>query len=158
MVTVTGTRYRQMLQDYVLPQLESHNIPLHTVWFQQDGARPHTARSTLTQLQRSFPGKVLSNGGSVEWPPRSPDLSLPDFFLWGHVKAIVYQNPVPSLAALKRRIRAALRGVTQNTLKAARDTLPLRARACLRLRGGHPEIILSHQNVWFCPLWYRSVF
>ena len=143
-VTVTGTRYRRMLQDYVLPQLESRNIPLHTVWFQQDGARPHTARPTLTQLQGSFPGKVLSKGGSVEWPPRSPDLSLPDFFLWGHIKAIVYQTPVPSLAALERRIRAALRSVTQNTLKAARDTLPLRARACLRLRGGHPETVLSH--------------
>ena len=142
--TVTGVRYSRMLEDFVLPQLEHHQVALSSVWFQQDGARPHTAASTLTRLQRAFPGKVLSKGASVEWPPRSPDLSLPDFFLWGQIKAEVYRRPVPSLAALKRRIRAAIRAVPRATLKAALDTLPLRARACLRLRGGYPETVLTH--------------
>jgi len=35
-VTVTGVRYRRMLEDYLLPQLESHQVPLRSVWFQQD--------------------------------------------------------------------------------------------------------------------------
>ena len=104
--------------------------------------RPHTAAVTLTQLQKAFPGKVLSKGGSVNWPPRSPDLSLPDFFLWGLLKAKVYRGQVRSLGALKRRIRAAIREVPRATVKAALDTLPLRARVCLRLRGGHPETVL----------------
>jgi len=100
--------------------------------------------STLTQLHGTFPEKVLSKDGSVDWPPRSPDLSLPDFFLWGHIKAQVYQSQVASLAVLKRRIRAAVHAVPQATLKAALDTLPIRARACVHLSGGHLETILQH--------------
>ena len=143
-VTVTGIRYCRMLEDYLLPQLEHYHVAQSRVWFQQDGARPHTAASTLTHLQRAFPGKVLSKGGSVEWPPRSPDLSLPDFFLWGHIKAEVYRSRVPSLAALKQRIRAAIHGLSQDTVKAAVDNLALRARACVRLRGGYLETVLPH--------------
>ena len=80
-VTVTGVRYRRMLKEYLLPQLQHRQVALQSVWFQQDEARPHTAGPILTRLQEVFPGKVLSKGGSVEWPPHSPDLSLPDFFL-----------------------------------------------------------------------------
>ena len=58
-VTVTGARYRRMLEDYLLSQLERRQVPLQRVWFQQDGARPHTAAATLTCLQGAFPGKVL---------------------------------------------------------------------------------------------------
>ena len=75
----------------------------------------------------------------MEWPPRSPDLTLPDFFLWGLIKAHVYRSRVPSIVALKSRIRAAIDGVPSATLKAALDVLPLRARACIRQRGGYPE-------------------
>ena len=78
------------------------------------------------------------------FPPRSPDLSLPDFFLCGHLKGLVYRTPVPSLAALKRRIRAAIRRVPQATLRDAVEQLPLRARVCRSLRGGYPETVLTH--------------
>lgn len=141
--TVTGGRYRRMLQEYLIPQLLQNNISLRDVWFQQDGAGPHTAASTLALLKSFFPGKVLSKGGSVMWPPRSPDLTLPDFFLWGLIKAQVYGSRVPSLAVLKRRIRAALNAVPSATLKAALDVLPLRARACIQQRGGYPETVLT---------------
>ncbi|GFV88973.1 hypothetical protein TNCV_4911751 [Trichonephila clavipes] len=35
-------------------------------------------------------------GGPVAWPPRSPDLSPLDFFLWGAMKGLVYDTPVVS--------------------------------------------------------------
>ena len=85
---------------------------------------------------------VLSKGGSVTWPPRSPDLSLPDSFLWGLLKAQVYRTRVRSLALLKRRIRAGVRHIPLRTLRDAAAVLPLRARACIRLRGGYPETVL----------------
>jgi hypothetical protein len=34
-----------------------------------------------------FPGRLISKR---LWPPRSPDLSPPDLFLWGHLKDTVY--------------------------------------------------------------------
>jgi hypothetical protein len=33
----------------------------------------------------------IGRGGSITWPPRSPDLTPLDFFLWGYAKNIVYQ-------------------------------------------------------------------
>jgi hypothetical protein len=29
----------------------------------------------------------------MAWPPRSPDLTQMDFFLWGHIKALIYTSP-----------------------------------------------------------------
>jgi hypothetical protein len=38
----------------------------------------------------------LERAGPVAWPPRSPDLTTMDFFLWGHIKALIYILPVDS--------------------------------------------------------------
>ena len=38
--------------------------------------------------------KWIGRGGPVAWPPTSSDLTPLDFFLWRHVKNIVYINPV----------------------------------------------------------------
>ena len=32
----------------------------------------------------------------MNWPPRSPDLTPMEFFLWGHIKALIYTTPVDS--------------------------------------------------------------
>jgi hypothetical protein len=41
----------------------------------------------------------------MEWPPRSPDLSPLDFYLWGHLKAMVYQEKIRNMNHLKESIR-----------------------------------------------------
>ena len=51
--------------------------------------------------------KRLSRGGPVAWPLRSPDLTLLDYYLWGHMKMLVYETKVESRAALRDRIFAA---------------------------------------------------
>ena len=79
--TVTGVRYRAMLESFVLPELRRQHYPISRLWFQQDGATPHTTRGVLAFLAGAFPGKVISKKGDVPWPPRSPDLSPLDFFL-----------------------------------------------------------------------------
>jgi hypothetical protein len=45
-------------------------------WFQQDGATSHTANSTMQMLSEFFGGRIISRN---LWPPRSSDLSPPDF-------------------------------------------------------------------------------
>ncbi|KAJ4434463.1 hypothetical protein ANN_23025 [Periplaneta americana] len=45
-------------------------------------------------------------GGPIAWPPRSPDLNPLDFYLWGHLKSMIYSSPVPDLESLRNRIVA----------------------------------------------------
>ena len=91
-VTVTGERYRSMITEFLIPELERQNV--HHTWFQQDGATAHTARETMTLLKDCFPNRLISRFGDIPWPPRSPDLTPCDFFLWGYLKSRVYvSNP-----------------------------------------------------------------
>jgi hypothetical protein len=58
-------------------------------WIQQDGASSHTARSTMDTLHKLFGERIISKG---LWPPRSPDLSPPDLFLWSFLKGQCVQE------------------------------------------------------------------
>ena len=48
--------------------------------------------------------RVIALNHQVEWPPRSPDLNLLDFFLWGHLKSKVFTSPPADINELQRRI------------------------------------------------------
>jgi hypothetical protein len=52
------------------------------MWFQQDGTTANTARATM-DLRQLFVERIISRNSQINWPPRSPDLSAPDYFLWG---------------------------------------------------------------------------
>ena len=52
------------------------------------------------------------------WPPRSPDLTSCDFFLWGYVKDNAYKPPLPqNVRELQDRFRAAVQTIDGNMLK-----------------------------------------
>ncbi|GFV38735.1 uncharacterized protein TNCV_4421031 [Trichonephila clavipes] len=44
-VTVNGDRYRAMITNFFIPELNNHEV--QELWFQQDGATCHTARATI---------------------------------------------------------------------------------------------------------------
>ncbi|CAH0395505.1 unnamed protein product [Bemisia tabaci] len=71
--------------------------------FQQDGAPPHYALAVRAYLHNEFPGRWIGRRGPIEWPPRSPDLSPLDFFLWGHLISVIYQTTPANLAELRQR-------------------------------------------------------
>ncbi|KAJ4427656.1 hypothetical protein ANN_25304 [Periplaneta americana] len=109
--TVTANTYLDMLQLYAVPQLPDGAI------FQQDGAPPHFANMVRTFLDEQFPARWIGRGSPyITWPARSPDLTPPDFFLWGFVKDQVYRTPVRDLADLQERIYAAVNNVTPQML------------------------------------------
>ena len=50
-------------------------------------------------LDKKVPEKWIGRRGLIDWPARSPDLTPTGFFLWGHVKEMVYKNkPQETLA------------------------------------------------------------
>ncbi|GFW72191.1 uncharacterized protein TNCV_702281 [Trichonephila clavipes] len=67
-VTVNGDRYRAMITNFFTPELNNHDV--QELWFQQDGATCHTARSTIDLLKDTFADRLISRFGPVNWPPR----------------------------------------------------------------------------------------
>ncbi|GFV10585.1 uncharacterized protein TNCV_2122361 [Trichonephila clavipes] len=78
-VTVNGDRYRAMITNFFIPELNNHDV--QELWFQQDGTTCHTARATIDLLKDTFGDRLISCFGPVNWPPRSCDLTPLDYFL-----------------------------------------------------------------------------
>ena len=78
----------------------------------------------------------------MTFPLRSPDLTIPDFFLCGWLKTEVYPTGPRTLRELERRIKKVIAALPQNSLQATAEALPHGAGVCLSLRGGHLETVL----------------
>ncbi|GFX88434.1 uncharacterized protein TNCV_2279021 [Trichonephila clavipes] len=65
-VTVNGDRYRAMITNFFIPELNNHDV--QEMWFQQDGATCHTARATIDLLKDTFGDRLISRFGPVNWP------------------------------------------------------------------------------------------
>ncbi|GFY24278.1 putative transposable element [Trichonephila clavipes] len=102
-VTVNGDRYRAMITNFFIPELNNHDV--QELGFQQDGATCHTARATIDLLKDRFGDHLISRFGPVNWPPRSCDLTPLDYFLWGYVKSLVYADKPQTLNHLEDNIR-----------------------------------------------------
>ncbi|GFX13164.1 uncharacterized protein TNCV_2989281 [Trichonephila clavipes] len=57
-VTVNGDRYRAMITNFFIPELNNHEV--QELWFQQDGATCHTARATIDLLKDTFGDRLIS--------------------------------------------------------------------------------------------------
>ena len=67
----------------------------------------------MSFLQDIFSDRLVAKGF---WPPRSPDLTPPDFFLWGFLKSKVYSTLPETLDELEERIREETQKISEETL------------------------------------------
>lgn len=139
-VTVNSERYMAMIENFFLPSLE--NMDVGEVWFQQDGATAHTSRISMRLLRETFPGRLISNRGDIPWPARSPDLAPCDFFLWGYLKSIVYNNRPATLEALKNNIRDEIANIPVAMLERVDRHFRNRLQQCIDSNGRHLSNIL----------------
>ncbi|GFU90048.1 transposable element Tc3 transposase [Trichonephila clavipes] len=114
-VTVNGDRYRAMITNFFIPELNNHDV--QELWFQQDGATCHTARATIDLLKNTFGDRLISRFLPVNWPPRSCDLTPLDYFLWGYVKSLVYVDKPQSLDHLEDIIRRVIADIRPQMLE-----------------------------------------
>ncbi|GFT08307.1 transposable element Tc3 transposase [Trichonephila clavipes] len=105
-VTVNGDRYRAMITNFFIPELNNHYA--QELWFQQDDATCHTARATIDLLKDTFGDRLISRFGPVNWPPRSCDLTPLDYFLWDYVKSLVYADKPQTLDHLEDNIHCVI--------------------------------------------------
>lgn len=138
--TITGDIYYDMLELYVFPQLDDIEAEKGLVIFQQDGAPPHYKQSVRSALDARFPGKWMGRGGPIAWPPRSPDLTPLDFFLWGYVKNIVYSEKIRNIDHLRQRILVAVASVTPVMLTNTWREIEYRLDICRATNGSHIEV------------------
>ncbi|KAJ4449249.1 hypothetical protein ANN_00646 [Periplaneta americana] len=95
---LTGQSYTNFLENTLPHVLEATPlINRQHIHFLHDGAPTHFSRTTRRYLDRRFPDRWIGRCGPIAWPPRSPDLNPLDFYLWGHLKSLVYSCPVPDL-------------------------------------------------------------
>jgi len=82
-ITVNAEWYIVILE--TLLRIELHPCQQDLLCFQQDGATAHTAQISMQFLRTLFLGRHISCFGDITWPACSPDLAVPDYFLWGYL-------------------------------------------------------------------------
>ena len=89
-----------------------------------------------------FPEHVISRFRDAEWPPRSPDLSACDFFLWGYLKEKVYAQRPHTVQQLKDYIREEIQEIPVNMVRKVMDNVRQRAEMCVKYNGSHVSDII----------------
>ena len=135
--TITANIYLDMLKHYVVPQLEEFQP---RVVFQQDGAPPHWGLIVRDFLNETFPNRWIGRNGPTPWPPRSPDITPLDFFLWGYVKDRVYRMPVRDVETLQSRIIEVLGTVNEEMLENTWREIEYRLDILRATNGAHVEV------------------
>lgn len=120
----------QVLQPHLLPLLAQHGGNARFL-FQQDNARPHTARYTQHFLQQ--------NGVNVmQWPALSPDMNCIEH-LWDVLGRMVdEQRPKPrTRQELIVTLQQGWQQIPMATIRRLTMSMPARLRACTAANGGH---------------------
>jgi len=134
--TIKTAAYMEIFNTFV-NQLDDEE--LSTGFFQQDGATSHTSHASIAEIHSFFGDRVISKGLR---PPCSPDLTPPDYFLWGYLKGKVCQNKPRTIDALKANITEEIQAVTADVLARTFQTMARRVQPCLYANGGHFQHML----------------
>ena len=141
---VTGENYLKLLQTDFWPQIEALGLQERII-FQQDGAPPHWSLSVRQWLNDTLPGRWIGRGSARDdrlsaWPPRSPDLSPCDFFLWGYIKSLVCVSKSADIQELKQRICDAFSTITAEMRKNVMLEYKERLHEVLENGGSHVKV------------------
>ena len=91
----------------------------------------------MTIVRNMFPRHLISRFGDVPWPPRSPDLSKCDFFLWRYLKSRVYTHKPRTLNDLKETVRQEIRPIDRQLLARVMDDFKKRLENYIQEDGRH---------------------
>lgn len=140
---LNGQSFLQFLNNELLDAMD--DIPLHLrreIYFQLDGCPAHYFRGVRNWLNTNYPNRWIGRGGPMAWPPRSPDITPLDFFVWGYIKSQVYATPVASREDLIQRIENVSRTITQDHLSNMRQSITRRCQLCIAQNGHEFEQLL----------------
>lgn len=116
---------------------------LRKIWYQHDGAPPHNRQFVKTYLDDTFHDQWFGTDGPQRWPPRSPDLTPMDFFIWGYIKNEVYFHTPTTKEDLQQRVRIAFNSIPPETIRRAVGDVIRRCEKCLEVEGNVFEHLLQ---------------
>jgi hypothetical protein len=130
----TGTFFKNS----VLPEEERQSF-----FFQQDGATCHTSRVSLQRVHDVFSAEwtVIKN----LWPPRSPDLTTCNYFVWWHLKSTVYKSNLHMIQELKDNSSHAVAAIRSTILHLVYPNMIRHAWLCIDAGGNR----FHHLLWWF---------
>lgn len=141
---LNGNRYLDIITNIVEEFID--NLPFgrpENLWYQMDGAPAHSTRAVDRKLTMLFEDRWWGNKGPLLWPPRSPDLTPLDFFLWGRIKDVVYQTEPGSKIELVQRINESMISLDpQEIRRATNNAVIRRIELCTNRNGEHIEHLL----------------
>ena len=107
----------------------------------------------------TIPNGWIGRDGPTPWPPRSPDITPPDFLLWRYVKDKVFSTPVPDITNLKARITDAFATITEDMLENTWRETDYRLYVLRATKGAYVEVYwcvvkkllaLYLKNIYIC--------
>lgn len=139
---LNGAKYLDFLRGYLVPTLRnlfpSRRNPGgfdESLWFQQDGAPPHYAVDVRMYVDEIFPNRWIGRRGPTEWPARSPDLNPLDYFLWGHLKNVIYKTKPANIEDVQVKIQTEINNITQETIHKVQQEFVHRLGYCQIQQG-----------------------
>ncbi|KAF6202497.1 hypothetical protein GE061_002893 [Apolygus lucorum] len=73
----------------------------------------------------------------MPWPPRSPDLTPCNYFLWGYLKSKVYVDKPRTLQDLKDAITREIAAIPMEMLDNVMSNFAERLEQCINQQGRH---------------------
>ena len=97
-------------------------------------------RNSMAVVREMF-GTVISRFGDIAWPARSPDLTVPDFFLWGFLKDRVFWRRIMTIQELEQAIVDEVAAI-DDLRRRVYGNYKTRLQQGIDVNGGHlPDVI-----------------
>ena len=97
-------------------------------------------RNSMAVVREMF-GTVISRFSDIAWPARSPDLTVPDFFLWGLLKDRVFQWRIMTIQELKQAIVDEVAAIDEDLRRRVYGNFQTSLQQFIDVNGGHLPVI-----------------
>jgi transposase len=119
--------YIEMLHENEIFSNIKNEFDTSKVYFQQDGATCHTAKSSIDYIKQNM--NLIEN-----WPSNSPDLS-PIENLWGIIKHVLQEKDISSIEELKNLLIDEWNKLDIALINSLIESIPDRMELCLEQQG-----------------------
>lgn len=126
--TIDQVKYREMV-DKVIPDI--NKLLKGVEWtFIQDGARPHTAKDTITHLTSKVPHLFPK----ADWPANSPDDNAAEN-VFGYIEGEIGPKNIQTIEALEKEVRKVWSNLTPEYCRKCIEALPARLKQIIETNG-----------------------